>query len=326
MNLRHQTSRRSFLKATGGLIGGSLLADAKAGEVKRPAKRFDYYRIRAGVWRSKSLKILRTSVFRKGATKTIILMDDYHGGEKAHGWKANFDALEEIRRNTGISNVLIEGWAGHQADQQRGYRLLNAEEQLIEKLLEDRNYSVSGLEDKKAQEMIFKQELWDYHIKLEQIEKDIEERKRNPRTGELITQDQRARIREAYSKALEETARKLGLKPDKTTIEKIRGELVSYFGDIYDYSSLEKLRLKEHVNRTLNSRRESAAISKIAQEINSPANVNAAIVVFGAAHSEDLIKELKKHREFNILHVHNPQERRSWINFFRDTLSGGGKK
>lgn len=83
--------------------------------------------------------------------KTVIIYKDIHYDHGEGSTETDMKYLEQIRKQTGINNIAIEGWAGHKVDQERGYRLLNAQEGLIEKLIDDANYQVLPLEEKNLQ-------------------------------------------------------------------------------------------------------------------------------------------------------------------------------
>ena len=76
----------------------------------------------------------------------FIILGDIHGSPEIEKTK-----LEKLKTCLGIDFVGVEGWAGHEVDQKRGYRCLNGEEELITDLLEDDRFQVVGLEDPEMQ-------------------------------------------------------------------------------------------------------------------------------------------------------------------------------
>ncbi len=78
----------------------------------------------------------------------IILVQDQHKGEDTiQGWRREFTQLELLRTKFGLNFVGIEGWAGHEVDRKRKRVLLHAEDGLIKRLMNNKNYETIGLED-----------------------------------------------------------------------------------------------------------------------------------------------------------------------------------
>lgn len=74
-------------------------------------------------------------------------MPDTHGSPEVEQRK-----IELLQKHFGLNLVAVEGWAGRKADEERGFRALNAEEGLIEWLLsKPEQYRTLPLEDAELQ-------------------------------------------------------------------------------------------------------------------------------------------------------------------------------
>ncbi len=81
----------------------------------------------------------------------FILAGDTHGSPEIEKKK-----IEALRKELGINFVGVEGWAGKEADEERGYLRINAETKLITALMDDQNFKVVPLEDPDQQEEALK--------------------------------------------------------------------------------------------------------------------------------------------------------------------------
>jgi len=102
-------------------------------------------------------KNFKINILRSGRARTIIIVEDQHmGDDPVQGWEADYNKVNTIRQTTGINTIGLEGWAGHAADQMRGYVLLNGERQFVAKVLSDNNFIPIPLEEMTLQEETLK--------------------------------------------------------------------------------------------------------------------------------------------------------------------------
>lgn len=92
------------------------------------------------------LRIDGPEISEDPAAPIFLILKDIHGSPEHE--KAKLEALLQL----GINTVMVEGWAGNEADQDRGYRLLNGEKGLITELLNDSRFRVFPLENAELQE------------------------------------------------------------------------------------------------------------------------------------------------------------------------------
>lgn len=88
-------------------------------------------------------------IYSKDANAPIIII--IQSVHKLTGWEVDFDALETLRKNFGFNFVGIEGWAGQDADRQRGRLIVNGEVPLVLQLISNKNYKILGLEHPRFQ-------------------------------------------------------------------------------------------------------------------------------------------------------------------------------
>lgn len=102
----------------------------------------------------------------------IIYFEDYHGMHQ----ESEIRIIQEILfRRLQISNIAIEGWAGHSADKKRGVRLINGEEEVVKWILENEDkFNVIPLEDKRYQHITLMSTIYDI-FKIKHIASQIKD-------------------------------------------------------------------------------------------------------------------------------------------------------
>lgn len=89
----------------------------------------------------------------------FIILPDEHGSPKIEEAKLN-----NLREKLGINFVGVEGWAGKKADRERGYQLVNAERELVLKIIKDPKFKVLALEDPELQEKVMRKFYFEQYL------------------------------------------------------------------------------------------------------------------------------------------------------------------
>lgn len=314
-------SRRQFLFAL------PFLPSAIRVAAQTHAKALDFESMRSRLSKIKSIKISHVSSGRN--PKTVIVMKDYHGGnDSGFGWKVNYRAIEEIRRQVPIDAIGIEGWAGHDADKRRGYVLMTAEKSLTEKLHRGK-IPVIGLEDRQLHEIVIKEKLWNIYITNKETEKLVrniesqsEERikaistksniskrqKKNMKTTERAKVNAVLKNLEHDKQAFYDLAKQLNIPvpPPDFVMNLIRDQLKSYYGEIYENLSQSNSWYLKHHNRITIVERSKVAANKILSDMENNGH-STTLMVFGANHLQSIIEELQRHG-VNIITITIPKE------------------
>lgn len=315
-------TRRGFLKKLGSAATAAVLSAHAAerrfaAQTKKPR---DFKGLYAALSKMKGMRIGKT-VQNPGATKTVILYKDIHGGELPYGWKINYKLLEAMRKNLGIETVGIEGWAGHDVDKKRGFMLLNAEEDLIRQLVRNRKYKVIGLEEEKLQEAVLNEILWDHYIGFKETEKRVALIEQEPGISpvkEAALKQLRASL-EIRRQEFLYYAKKRNVQPTERSLMEVRKKLLDYFGEIYD-SATEKFAWdKKFEEKTQLIERSRTGVSRLVKEMNA-SGTDAAIMFFGAGHEQSILEEFKKHGGFNVVAVNSIEEFNAWMDHVRSIM------
>ncbi len=150
---KSQIGRRGFLKWLGFGAMTSATAMAKPLKEMQGENKIDYKKMTGQeLYDALSqhpdlyFKPTRSVISNNPKAPVIIILEDVHGSPTIELGK-----LTLLERFFGFNFVGLEGWAGHEIDKKRGYRLLNAEVKLIEFLINHKDYIVVGLEDENLQ-------------------------------------------------------------------------------------------------------------------------------------------------------------------------------
>lgn len=261
----------------------------------------------------------------------FIILEDEHGSPKTERSK-----LELLRLKYGINFVGIEGWAGEKIDRKRGYQVLNAETELIKVLTSDNNYQILGLEEEKLQDLTLKLIITQRYIASYILSKIriLEQNSTHSREEKVHLFDSVEIFLKLYPKFDPSLARKLkealnprSIKPEwdelnetaqKPEFQKLILETLELLEltledfepkpnetvEDYDnrmfsttYQSIEKLKIS-----VIKDARSKEAINILSASLaRTPHKIS--IIVFDAAHSEDLEHELQKRGNCSILAI-----------------------
>jgi len=248
----------------------------------------------------------------------IIILADQHGSPQIEAEK-----LQKLYTHLRISFVGLEGWAGHKADQKRGYDLLNAEEALIQQIRTDSRFHCVGLEDPEIQERALKLLLLDLYmtgyIAQEEL-KQLKERKNMTEMDLSIIKISEKIFQESTNKLLNFIAKlNIDVHTDSEYlpfIEKILLEVGINRAELYrkpnesgrDYlRRLRAIQLEMEPKVDILSspivikKRNEIGARRMAEQMKA-AKSRVGIMVFGVMHLPGLIKELLKLGDFTILH------------------------
>lgn len=265
-------TRRSFLKWFGIVAGAAAFGGAGYWLLKS-GKPTDAKSLYSQMLRISDIKPIRPPLFSKNMNSpTIIICSDIHGREdEKYGWKANYKRLELIRKNFGINFVGVEGWAGHEADRKRGFRLLGGENLLIEALIKDANYNVVGLEDSYLLEIANKFVVMVFH---RLYQRGVEVRETRDLRDSILSE--------------------LRINPTEENLVKIDKELKKYNDGHYLPGEVR------HPLSKISQERDSFAVKVMVTAI-AKYKIKFGVMVFGKVHVDGIIEKLKKLQDASII-------------------------
>ncbi|MFH1849155.1 MAG: hypothetical protein ABH879_03120 [archaeon] len=211
----------------------------------------------------------------------VIILRDVHGSPINE-----LDRLEAMRTSFGINFVGVEGWAGHETDRERGYRLLNAESDLITEIIDSPSYRVIPLEEGTDQELALKLLIVDLYILIKKYER--------------LSPDQCRKIWYQIFYVL----KKLQMDPSPGDTHKVYQEMcVKYRA--YNLMNMDNVALAE---RTFGPRyekhvvieRSCIAVDKLISAMDSN-SIKVAVMVIGAGHLESVINEFQIVKYCNLM-------------------------
>ncbi len=238
--------------------------------------------------------------------------------------------LEEIRAKLGINVVGMEGWAGEDADKDRGYRLLNAEEELIEKILPLKTYKSIGLEDAETQFFALRCALYEWYqlqwqnkIKnLETLHKDLEEvlarkKERAEKKGDVKSQIDYEQSKEEYEKLeremyerdvmkgekifIEQMRISLGVEPSNENIARLILTIPAEMG-LTEEEALDAEKMDEESNKIIIDKRSRIGVDKMLTAMEEQ-KAGEAVMIFGKGHKESMLEHASGRGDVNIITV-----------------------
>lgn len=212
--------------------------------------------------------------------KTVILLGDNHTQPSS-----TFRQLQ-ILSNLGIRDVGIEGWCGKETDEKRGARILNANIDLINKLLQSSKFNIVGVEDPKYQDILKLYGL------LEAFNMDVH-------YAEDAVDRAAQKNREKQIQRIKDDLKKMGYSEEDLTRENILQKLQKH-------ADGAGLTLEEYHAKVIMELREKFSVDKL-KEAAEKSKKSYMIMIYGLAHIPNLPQTLHE-AGFNVIVLKDPYD------------------
>lgn len=225
---------------------------------------------------------------------TIVIVGDTHGSPTEE-----YTQLMHLRDEFGINFVGLEGWAGIDADKERGYSFLNAEEKLVKKLIDDNHgLNLVGLETITTQEeVVFK--LTAYYL----LNIYLESEGGNVKNLVVETEDESISAAKRKNNEILEGVKsifiELHLPFTQEGIDELSKEIYEKYGGNYQN---DKERAEELFEKFVVGQR-SIEAARIFTKAMQDQKIDRAVIVIGSAHIDLLTEELQKLQDCNVIVV-----------------------
>ena len=224
------------------------------------------------------------------------MLEDKHGSPKLDYRKITF-----LQETYNINFVGLEGWAGHQTDKERGHRYLNAEEETIAALIDDKKFQTIPLENPEQQIdtlktviAIYTIYIWLYtelkdHFGLDKHKEatyenygynlDILMKKfKKLLPGGITNLD---KLAQEYQERLEIDFDKMRVQPGESKDE--------YYRRVY----IQQIKLHKNLDKITNEPRSITGAKLFTKSLKTNKR-HIGVMLFGSAHSQKLVEELQK--------------------------------